>query len=65
MLAFPVFTRGIEVLRYDISNKVLWARTRDGRFRAIPDIQATAVLRMVCQLPVDRSDFLRGGNEVR
>ncbi|MBY5813826.1 hypothetical protein, partial [Rhizobium leguminosarum] len=55
---FPVHTRTIAQIRYDILNQVMTVVYHDGRSRTTSGIQGPAMLRILAQRPVERSPFL-------
>ncbi|API55889.1 hypothetical protein BMW22_31200 (plasmid) [Rhizobium leguminosarum] len=55
---FPVHTRTIAQIRYDIYNQVMTVVYHDGRSRTTAGIQGPAMLRILAQRPVERSPFL-------
>ncbi|MDO3433881.1 hypothetical protein QWJ46_14440 [Rhizobium sp. CBN3] len=55
---FPVHTRTIAEIRYDIVNQVMTVVYHDGRSRATTGIQGPAMLRILAQRPLERSPFL-------
>lgn len=55
---FPVHTRTIAQIRYDILNQVMTVVYHDGRLRTTSGIQGPAMLRILAQRPVERSPFL-------
>ncbi|TLX04225.1 hypothetical protein [Rhizobium sp. MHM7A] len=55
---FPVHTRTIAEIRYDILNQVMTVVYHDGRLRTTTGIQGSAMLRILAQRPLERSPFL-------
>lgn len=55
---FPVHTRTIAEIRYDILNQVMTVVYHDGRLRTTTGIQGPAMLRILAQRPLERSPFL-------
>jgi hypothetical protein len=55
---FPVHTRTIAQIRYDIRGQVMTVVYHDGRSRTTTGIQGSAMLRILAQRPLERSPFL-------
>lgn len=55
---FPVHTRTIAQIRYDILGQVMTVIYHDGRSRTTTGIQGSAMLRILAQRPLERSPFL-------
>ncbi|ARO33972.1 hypothetical protein NXC14_PC00436 (plasmid) [Rhizobium sp. NXC14] len=55
---FPVHTRTIAEIRYDILNQVMTVVYHDGRTRTTAGIRGPAMLRILAQRPLERSPFL-------
>ncbi|MET3756645.1 hypothetical protein ABID08_004023 [Rhizobium binae] len=55
---FPVHTRTIAQIRYDIVGQVMTVVYHDGRSRTSTGIQGPAMLRILAQRPLERSPFL-------
>ncbi|MGO4482886.1 hypothetical protein EFD55_08715 [Rhizobium pisi] len=55
---FPVHTRTIAEIRYDIHSQMMTVVYHDGRSRTTSGIQGPAILRILAQQPLERSPFL-------
>ncbi|MFS8145219.1 hypothetical protein ATY78_07975 [Rhizobium sp. R635] len=55
---FPVHTRTIAQIRYDIRSQVMTVVYHDGRSCKTSGIQGPAMLRILAQQPLERSPFL-------
>ena len=55
---FPVHTRTIAQIRYDVHSQLMTVIYHDGRTRTTAGIQGPAMLRLIAQQPLERSPFL-------
>jgi len=59
MITLPIHTQKIASLRYDLDTHVLSAVYRFGRVRSVGRLQHSAVMDLVCRLPIVTSPFIR------
>ncbi|MBY4593237.1 MULTISPECIES: hypothetical protein [Rhizobium] len=57
-MQFLVHSKTIAELEYDGKTRHLRVVYKDGRVRSVPDIAPTLVLKIVAQVPVERSPYL-------
>ncbi|EJZ18842.1 hypothetical protein NE852_29140 (plasmid) [Rhizobium sp. Pop5] len=55
---FPIHTRTIAEIRYDIHSQMMTVVYHDGRSRTTSGIRGPAMLRILAQQPLERSPFL-------
>lgn len=59
VISFPIHTRNIATLQYELHTNVLWAVYRSGEIRSIGRIGHSAVMDIICRLPLLTSVFIR------
>ncbi|AJD41619.1 hypothetical protein RGR602_CH02293 [Rhizobium gallicum bv. gallicum R602sp] len=57
-MRFLVYTKTIAELDYDEETRVLTIIYRDGQLRSVPHVDPKIMMRMVAQLPPERSLYL-------